>query len=98
VVSHCVASDEDGSDTAALLAATPTLPPLRVVGSTADSVGAEVCKTGPPTPYSKTLKNVLVVGDSVSIGYTPFVASVMAPTAFVQHSPWGGDGGAEETK
>ena len=55
-----------------------------------------MCKTG-PLSYSKTLKNILVVGDSVSIGYTPFVADVMAATAFVQHSPWGGGGGAEET-
>ncbi len=95
VVSHCVASD-DGSGASTMT--TPELPPLRVVGDAADTVGAEVCKTGPPIPYSKTLKNVLVVGDSVSIGYTPFVAKVMASTAFVQHSPWGGDGGAEETK
>lgn len=94
MVSYCVASDEDSGASLA----TPQLPPLRVVGDTAGTVGAEVCKTGPPTPYSKTLKNVLIVGDSVSIGYTPFVANVMAPTAFVQHSPWGGDGGAEETK
>ena len=65
--------------------------------SSASTVGDQVCKTGPPTPYSTTKKNVLVVGDSVSIGYTPFVAAIMAPTAFVQHSPWGGDGGAEET-
>jgi acyl-CoA thioesterase-1 len=41
---------------------------------------------------------VLVVGDSVSIGYTPFVAELLASKALVQHSPWGGDGGAEETK
>ena len=34
---------------------------------------------------------------AVSIGYTPFVADVMSDTALVQHSPWGGDGGAEET-
>ena len=95
MVSHCIASD-DGSGASSI--ATPQLPPLRVVGDAADTVGAEVCKTGPPIPYSKTLKNVLVVGDSVSIGYTPFVAKVMASTAFVQHSPWGGDGGAEETK
>eukprot|EP01052_Picozoa_sp_SAG31_P025280 SAG31_NODE_2207_length_6189_cov_5.894253_5_plen_92_part_00 len=69
-----------------------------VVGSKASVVGNEVCKTGPPIPYSKTLKNVLVVGDSVSIGYTPYIAKMMADKAFVQHSPWGGDGGAEETK
>eukprot|EP01050_Picozoa_sp_SAG11_P002969 SAG11_NODE_158_length_14064_cov_6.063860_7_plen_103_part_00 len=69
-----------------------------MVGSdTAGTIGDEVCKTGPPQPYSAKLKNVLVVGDSVSIGYTPFIASMMAATALVQHSPWGGDGGAEET-
>jgi hypothetical protein len=45
----------------------------------------------------KTRKNVLVIGDSVSIGYTPFVAKAMAADALVQHAPWGGDGGAEET-
>ena len=40
---------------------------------------------------------VLILGDSVSIGYTPYVAEVMAAEALVQHTPWGGDGGAEET-
>ena len=54
-------------------------------------------QTGPYLPFSTTLKNVMIVGDSVSIGYTPKVAAVMAPKALVQHSPWGGDGGAEET-
>lgn len=69
-----------------------------IVGSGAANVtGDEVCKTGPPIPYASDKKNVLIVGDSVSIGYTPFVAKVMNATAFVQHSPWGGDGGAEET-
>lgn len=34
----------------------------------------------------------------MSIGYTPFVASVLDDIAMVQHSPWGGDGGAEETR
>ena len=68
------------------------------MGSGAANVtGDEVCKTGPPIPYASDKKNVLIVGDSVSIGYTPFVAKVMNATAFVQHSPWGGDGGAEET-
>jgi hypothetical protein len=87
VVSYCAAADEEP--------AYPQFP--HVVGSGGSTVGDQVCKTGPPNPYSKTLKNVLVVGDSVSIGYTPFVAKVMAETALVQHSPWGGDGGAEET-
>ena len=34
---------------------------------------AAVCKPGPLEPYSPTLKNVLVIGDSLSIGYTPFL-------------------------
>ena len=46
---------------------------------------------------SSTLKNVVIIGDSVSIGYTPIVAKALAPVALVQHAPWGGDGGAEET-
>lgn len=40
---------------------------------------------------------MVILGDSVSIGYAPHVATHMAATALVQHSPWGGDGGAEET-
>ncbi len=62
-------------------------------------LGDQVCKTGPPLPLSTTGRNVLIIGDSVSIGYTPFVAQIMAHEAVaVQHSPWGGDGGAEETQ
>jgi hypothetical protein len=58
--------------------------------------GKQVCKQGAPLPFDAKRKNVLVVGDSVSIGYTPFVAELMSAKALVQHSPWGGDGGAEE--
>jgi hypothetical protein len=44
------------------------------------------------------LPNVLIIGDSVSIGYTPLVATAMAKVALVQHSPFDHrDGGAEET-
>ena len=44
------------------------------------------------------LPNVLIVGDSVSIGYTPLVAKAMEKIALVQHSPFDErDGGAEET-
>jgi hypothetical protein len=64
----------------------------------AQAVGKPICKTGAPLPFSKTLPNVLVIGDSVSIGYTPKIAAHMAPIALVQHSPWDiRDGGAEET-
>jgi len=40
---------------------------------------------------------VLIIGDSLSLGYTPFVAANLSDIALVQHAPWGGDGGAEET-
>ena len=62
------------------------------------TVGQPVCKSGAPLPFSKSLPNVLIIGDSVSIGYTPKIAAHMAPIALVQHSPWDTrDGGAEET-
>lgn len=46
--------------------------------------GKPVCKPGPPERLSKTMKNCLVIGDSVSIGYTPFLASVLAEDCFMQ--------------
>ena len=49
--------------------------------------GLPTCKPGAPLPFSKTLPNVLIIGDSVSIGYTPKIAADMASIAFVQHSP-----------
>ena len=43
-------------------------------------------------------KNVVIIGDSLTIGYTPVVAELLADLAFVQHVPWDvSDGGAEET-
>ena len=63
----------------------------------ANVTGKCVCKPGPPLQPSTTLKNVLIIGDSVSIGYTPFIAKAMSAVALVQHAPYGGDGGAEET-
>lgn len=57
-----------------------------------------VCKPGPALPFSTTKKNVVVIGDSLSIGYTPVVAANLSDIALVQHSPWDErDGGAEET-
>lgn len=55
------------------------------------------CKPGPPLPMSTTKKNVLIIGDSLSIGYTPSVAANLSDIALVQHAPWDvSDGGAEE--
>lgn len=42
-------------------------------------------------------KNVLWIGDSLSLGMIPHLAANLSDIALVQHSPWGGDGGAEET-
>ena len=56
------------------------------------------CKPGQPNPPSETLKNVLSIGDSLTIGYTPAVAAALADIALVQHAPWDvSDGGAEES-
>jgi hypothetical protein len=63
----------------------------------ANSTAASVCKSGPPLPMSTTKKNVLWIGDSLSLGMIPIVASNLSDIALVQHAPWGGDGGAEET-
>ncbi|GMI39749.1 hypothetical protein TeGR_g647 [Tetraparma gracilis] len=55
------------------------------------------CKPGAPLPPSDTLYNVFVIGDSLSIGFTPLVAETLSDIALVQHIPWDTtDGGAEE--
>ena len=62
------------------------------------SAGLSVCKPGAAEPPSTTLPNVLIIGDSVSIGYTPPVAMHMAKVAKVQHSPLDhADGGHSAT-
>ena len=40
---------------------------------------------------------MLWIGDSLSLGMIPHVAANLSDIALVQHAPWGGDGGAEET-
>ena len=55
------------------------------------------CKPGAPLPPSTTLKNVLVIGDSISLGYTPALTAALADVAVIQHAPWSTDGGSEET-
>lgn len=62
--------------------------------------GLQICKPGPALPLSLDQRNCLVIGDSVSIGYTPFLSDLLNMTAGgcnVQHSPYAGDGGVEET-
>jgi lysophospholipase L1-like esterase len=41
---------------------------------------------------SDKVKNVLIIGDSISIGYTPFVQKALAPAITVAHNP--GNGGS----
>lgn len=62
-----------------------------------NTTAISVCKGGPPLPMSTTKKNVLWIGDSLSLGMIPHVAQNLSDIALVQHAPWGGDGGAEET-
>lgn len=69
---------------------------FQCVGTT-NSTSVCSCKPGPPLPFSSTLKNVVIIGDSLSLGYTPIVASLLSDIALVQHAPYSGDGGAEES-
>ena len=66
-------------------------------GAPETTTAISVCKGGPPLPMSTTKKNVVWIGDSLSLGMIPFVAANLSDIALVQHAPWGGDGGAEET-
>ncbi len=51
------------------------------------------CKAGPPQPLATDRPNVIVIGDSVSMGYTPWVQKHLGKRVLVQHAPWG-DGSA----
>ena len=63
---------------------------------TVESENVAVCKPGVMLPMSRTVKNVLVIGDSLSIGYVPPLAAALKDIALVQHAPADtGDGGAE---
>ena len=44
------------------------------------------------TATSYKVKNVLIIGDSISIGYTPFIQKALAPDINVEHNP--GNGGS----
>ena len=62
--------------------------------SSSSSSGGTCCAPGPKEPPSATLPNCLIIGDSVSEGYLPHVASALATTCKVQHGPWCGGGSA----
>eukprot|EP00483_Globobulimina_turgida_P001962 UN01964 len=55
------------------------------------------CLPGPIYPASTIKPNVMIMGDSVSNGYTPYVISNTSSYAAMQHSPSGRDGGACNT-
>lgn len=66
----------------------------------------QVCTPGPryapadPVANPQALPSLIVIGDSVSIGYTPDLAALLRGdgSRFVQHSPWSTGGGAADTK
>ncbi|KAK3723794.1 hypothetical protein QZH41_007103 [Actinostola sp. cb2023] len=64
-----------------------------------DTVHASrVCKPGPAI-HTTANKKCLVIGDSVSIGYTAWVRSALQDRCDVYHAPWDtSDGGALDTK
>jgi hypothetical protein len=56
------------------------------------------CKPGVQFAGSTTVPNCLIIGDSVSIGYTGVVKKALDGVCAVQHGPWDEhDGGAETT-
>jgi hypothetical protein len=56
------------------------------------------CKPGPKDPPSEDLPNCLIIGDSVSLGYTAGVAYRLRGKCKVQHGPWSSGGGAENVR
>jgi hypothetical protein len=61
------------------------------------SSATQVCTPGAlhPANYS-SLPSMIVIGDSVSIGYVGPVTNLLNSTIFVQHSPASGGGGADD--
>lgn len=58
-----------------------------------------ICKPGPQLKASLDKTNCLVIGDSISIGYTPWVIKMLGDNYQVQHAPWDViDGGALDSK
>lgn len=56
------------------------------------------CMPGPVLEPSTTLPNCMVLGDSVSIGYTGTATKLLADVCQLQHAPWDvSDGGAGST-
>lgn len=56
------------------------------------------CMPGPPLAPSASLPNALVIGDSVSIGYTGTAAKIAADKVMIQHGPYDrSNGGAGST-
>jgi len=54
------------------------------------------CSPGPPLEPSTTLPNCLIIGDSVSVQYTPSVTELLKDVCQVQHAPWVGGGSAND--
>lgn len=59
--------------------------------------GTHICTPGALLPPSQsTLPSVITIGDSVSEGYEPVLATALSSVAFVQHSPHSDGGGADD--
>lgn len=97
---HTCQDKGSGPGTVTTCVPEPSPASMAIVSEPLDPLlGQATCKSGAPLPWSTTKPNILIIGDSVSIGYTPPVASLLEQEAFVQHSPWDTrDGGAEEAQ
>jgi hypothetical protein len=63
----------------------------------AQTKALRICRPPPPRPSSTALPVCLVVGDSVSLGYTSPLTQLLNGTCSVVHAPFSGDGGACDT-
>ena len=58
-----------------------------------------ICRPGPPLPPSDSkLHNVLIIGDSISLGAMGDLTKDLASVATVEHAPYSSDGGALDVK
>lgn len=76
----------------------PVSPVMSKPDYRSDMPAERICKPGPPLKATTGKTNYLVIGDSISIGYAPWVARMLGDDYQVQHAPWDRtDGGAKDS-
>jgi hypothetical protein len=80
----------------------PLTIPALLVGSVATATvfpARRICRPGPAPSSNEAKHNVLIIGDSLSLGAMGDVTPLLAAGgANAEHAPWSGDGGALDVK